>query len=343
MRNLLAGVLGLLLAGGILANGAGLAGAQGLTGAGSVLGAVEGGVAPAVALAGQGLVLPPTIEDVEEMCALLLGCPGIPLSPPKTDFGECVRTVWASMSQPDAVKFSIPLRECGLQSDSCKELRECALRGAAPDGCKGRGKDKAVGFCDNDGRAVTCYKEKIVQVRDCPRYGEQCAAREGQSTCILGACPADVPSDGTPVCSANGLKIFQCDQGKLVSLDCTAFGLACVKDPDGKPTCAAASTPACTKGLARCDGDDHAGCVGGHEVKVQCGKAGMKCTTAPDATTNGVCTAPPIDGGTCTPGPAKCNGNNIDYCVAGKQRSFFCKGLGFSKCNSKNGQVSCGN
>lgn len=340
MRNILAGLLGLLLAGGLALHGAGLAGARGLTPA-PVLAAVEGGITPAITLAGQGLVLPPSIEDIEEMCALLLGCPDVPLTAPKQDFGECVQYFWSSLSSPEAIKFSIPLRECGMQSDSCKELRECALRGAAQDACKGRGKDKAVGFCDNDDRAITCYKEKVVQVRNCPKYGEQCSAREGNATCTLGNCPSDVPSDGSPVCSTNGQKIFSCDKGKLVSLDCTAFGLSCIKD-DGKPSCAVASTPKCTKGSAKCDGDDHVGCISGHEVKVQCGKSGLKCTSTPDKSTIGACTSPPLDGGTCTPGsPSKCSGANIEYCVGGKTRSYFCKGLGFSKCAGKAGQVSC--
>jgi hypothetical protein len=341
MRNVLATLLGLALAGGLVAHGAGLAGAQGLL-PGPVLGAVEGGVAPAIALAGQGLVVPPSVEEVDEMCALLLGCPDVPLSPPKMDHGECVQAVWAALSSPEAVKFSIPLRQCGMQANSCKQLRECALRGATPEICKGRGKDRAVGFCDNDGRAVTCYHERLVQVRDCPHYDEQCAARDGQATCILGPCPTEVPSDGTAVCSTNGQKIFSCDRGKLVSLDCTAFGLACVKDSDGKPGCAPGTTPTCSKNLSKCDGDDHVGCVGSHEVKVQCGKVGMKCSPTVGAKGNiGACTAPTLDGGTCSGSGSKCNGASVEYCIAGKQRSFFCKGLGFSKCAGKPGAAHC--
>lgn len=347
MRKALAVLLGLGLAVGLGVNGVGLAGARGVSGLQAVgptlgLAAVEGGVAPAVALAGQGLVVPPSVEDIEEMCALLLGCPDVPLSPPKRDFGECVSTVLASLSSPEAVKFSIPLRECGLQSSSCKELRECATRGASADVCKGRGKGKALGFCDNDGRAVTCFNEKLVQVRDCPRYGEQCSARDGNSTCTLGDCPGDVPSDGTPVCSGNGQKIFSCDRGKLVSLDCSAFGLSCVKD-DGKPTCAPAASAACSgKGPGSCSGSDHVSCLGGHELRVQCGKASLGCAGTPDAGSFGVCTAPASDAGTCDPkSPSRCNGGRIEYCVGGHTRSYFCKGLGFTKCAGKPGQVSC--
>lgn len=341
MRNLLAGVLGLLLAGGLIAHGAGLADAHGLAQP-TIIPAVEGGIAPAVALANQGIVVPPALEDIEEMCALLLGCPDVPLVAPKNDFGECVAYVQATLSSAEGLKFSVPLRECGLQSDSCKELRECALRGASPAICKGRGKGKAMGFCDDEGHAVTCFNEKLVQIRDCPRFGEQCAARQGQATCTLGECPSDVPPDGTPVCSGNGQKIFSCDRGKLVSMDCSAFGLSCTKH-DGKPTCAAAAAPTCSdKTAPKCSGNDHVSCMSGHEVKVQCGKANLKCAPSPGTSVVGACEAPATDGGTCDPkAAAKCNGNSIEYCIGGKTRSFFCKALGFSKCGGKKGQITC--
>ncbi|MCU0657400.1 MAG: hypothetical protein MUF64_19710 [Polyangiaceae bacterium] len=341
MRNLVAGLLGLLLAGGLVAHGAGLADARGLNPA-PVIPAVEGGIAPAVALAAQGVVVPPALEDIEEMCALLLGCPEVPLVPPKRDFGECVAYVQSTLSSAEGLKFSVPLRECGLQSNSCKELRECALRGASQDSCKGRGKGKAVGFCDDEGRALTCLNEKLVQIRDCPRFGEQCSARQGQATCTLGDCPADLPADGTPTCSPNGQKIFSCDRGKLVSMDCSAFGLSCVKH-EGKITCAAGAAPACDgKSAPHCKDDEQVSCVSGHEVKVQCGKSGMKCATGADPGAIGACVAPPSDAGTCNPkAPAKCDGTSIEYCIGGKTRSYFCKGLGFSKCGGKTGQVSC--
>ena len=346
MRNVLAGFLGTALAVGLAVQGIGLltvgdAKGAALVGGGHPLGAIDGGVAPAIALAGQGLVKPPAVEDIEEMCALLIGCPDVPLSVPSQDLGECVRALWKELSTPDAVKFSIPLRECGLRADSCKELRECGLRGASADVCNGRGQDKTMSFCDADGRAVTCSKGKLVQVRDCPRFGEQCAAKSGGSTCTLGPCPADIPADGTPVCSKNKAKTLVCDSGKLLSFDCGAFGLTCTAGPDGKPTCASEASPACEKDLHKCDGDDHVGCVGGHEVRVQCGKSSMKCLTAATKDSIGVC-QPPEPDSACPPGtPSKCVGNNVQYCAGGKARNFFCKGLGFSKCTGGPGQAHC--
>lgn len=346
MRHSTATALGFVFTGIVALAAAGLGGGDaGATPAllgPKLLGATDGGIAPSIALATQGLVKPPAIEDVEEMCALLIGCNDVPLPIPSQDLGECVRTLWRELAVPEAVKFSISLRECGLGSNSCKALRECALHGVTGDVCAGRGMDKQMSYCDGDGRALTCNKGKLVQVRNCPRFGEQCAAKNGQSTCFLGSCPPDVPADGTPVCSGNGAKIFVCDGGKLLSFDCGGFGLTCTKGPDGKPTCASEKTPACEKDAKRCDGDDHVGCVGGHEVRVQCGKSGMKCAEVATKDSVGTCTAPTAgDGAACSGQPSRCVGNNVQYCAGGKTRSFFCKGLGFAKCVGGPGQARC--
>ncbi len=105
--------------------------------------------------AGQGLVTPPDIEDVEHMCALLTSCHDLPFPPQMIPNSEpsCVRDFMSELTSPDAVKFSLAIRECALQANSCSDLRACALRGASSDACKGRGKTSPVGRCDIDGRA----------------------------------------------------------------------------------------------------------------------------------------------------------------------------------------------
>lgn len=342
MRNVLAIGLGLLLAGGLVASGAGLASAGG-PGSIPVLGAVDGGIQPSLTLAGKGEVVPPSPDDIDFMCALLLGCPDVPINLGLTDHGDCVRNLWREMSKPEAIKFSITMRECGLQSNSCSELKTCAMRGAASNVCDGRGQGKVVGFCDADGRAVKCKDSKLVEVRNCPSVGEQCQARNGTATCTLGKCPADIP-DGSSQCSKNGQKILSCDNNVLVSFDCNAFGLSCVTY-NGAPACASASTTACTSS-DKCTGDTYVGCVTGHEVKVDCAKAGMKCQTPAGANNIGVCDASSLTGTACDPATFKSQcigGNSVQYCVGGHQRTYFCKGSGFSKCQGGPGAAHCSN
>jgi len=291
-------------------------------------------------------VTPPIIDDVEQMCALLSSCDGLPI--PQSllphDFAACVKAMQGDMTSPAAVNFSLTLRECGLRANSCNMLKTCALRGAKPDVCVGRGKTSPAGYCDSDGRAVSCFHEKVLAVRDCPRGGEQCAVREGDSLCTLGACPADVKEGAPATCSASGKRILKCEKGRLSSLDCAAFGLRCGTQADGTPGCTTQGK-VCAPGAKRCEGNVAVGCFNGHESRVDCSAAGLTCNGPPGATAVGACFAPVADSGKCdasgASGTASCNGATISYCADGKSRSYFCKAMGFNKCVKDARGVRC--
>ena len=267
------------------------------------------------------------------MCALLTSCEGLPIPPSliPADFAMCVRKMGEDLLSPGALSFSLTMRECGLLADSCSELRACALRGARADVCNGRGKQAVAGYCDIDGRAISCWHDHVLAVRDCPRGGEQCSVRDGEALCTLGPCPSDMKEGAPPVCSASGTRMLQCEKGRLVSLDCAAFGLNCATTASG-PACAP-PTAACTAGAKRCDGNLAVGCLAGHEVKVDCAVAGLSCGGGAGATQVGACSSPAATTGACDAhSPGRCDGASVKYCFAGKARSYFCKSLGFSRC-----------
>jgi hypothetical protein len=292
----------------------------------------------------QGRVVPPALEDVEQVCALLTSCDRLPIPPSMvpTDFAACVRSIDAELASPGAVAFSLLVRECGLTANSCAELRTCGLRGASPTACAGRGKDNAAGYCDIDGRALSCWHERVAGVRDCPRGGEQCSVREGQSACSLGPCPAGMAEGAAPVCSGSGTRILKCEHGVMTSLDCAAFGLICAAGTGG--AACAPPTPACTGTARRCNGDVAASCYDGHEVKVECAAAGMSCSPIDQgARAVGSCTAPAPATGACNANArARCQGSTLHYCAAGRPRSFPCKALGFNRCVSDANGARCG-
>ncbi len=306
----------------------------------------DAGVPSYIASAGRGQVTPPDVEDVEHMCALLTSCDKLPFPPQMlpTSLQACVASMSGDLSSPNAVKFSLTIRECGLRANSCSELRSCALRGAKPEVCNGRGKSSTVGICDLDGRAISCWHEQVLGVRDCPRGGEQCVVRDGNASCALGPCTGENKEGTPPSCSASGTRILQCDHGKLQSLDCGAFGLRCVVE-NGQAGCAP-STPACTSTAKRCEGNVSVGCVHGHEVRVDCGAAGLACSATPGAKEVGACVspAPAQAADRCDPKDnARCEGATIKYCSAGKKRSYFCKALGFDKCVNDAKGARCSN
>jgi hypothetical protein len=295
------------------------------------------------AVAQRSQVVPPNLGDIERMCALLTSCDklAIPRSLVPEDFASCVKKMSDELSSATAINFSLTLRECGLQSDSCAGLRACAMRGASAESCSGRGKQGFVGFCDDAGRALTCWHDQAVAVRDCPRGGEQCIVVGGEATCTLGPC-GNVAEGDKPRCSASGTHLLHCDKGKLASLDCAAFGLKCSVAPDGTAGCAT-NGPTCVAGAARCDGDVSVACYNGHEVRVDCAAGGLTCNAGPSAGTPvGSCVAPPPAGGTCDPGDkAKCEEANIRYCAAGRPRTYSCKAVGFGRCDGSRDGIHC--
>ena len=289
-------------------------------------------------------VTPADLEDVEHMCALLTACERLPLPSGIVphDFVGCTRTLYAELASPGAVAFSLTLRDCGLRASSCGELRACALRGAKPDVCTGRGKAGPVDMCDGDGRAITCNNERVTLVRDCPRGGEQCVVREGHAVCALGSCDKET----APACSVSGTRVLECKKGKLLSLDCGAFGLQCTASADG-PKCAT-QAPACREGATRCDGATAVGCWHGHEVRVDCGARGLGCGVGSSSSSSsslgvGACTVlappsrPPSSDAGAAPAcdasaPPRCDGASLRWCAWGQPRSYLCKSVGLQRC-----------
>ncbi|MBV9948518.1 MAG: hypothetical protein JOZ69_16835 [Myxococcales bacterium] len=313
---------------------------------------------PLVAQARRGQVSAARVEDVEPMCALLTSCDRLPIPASlfPADFQACVNKISEELASPAAVKFSLTMRECGLRADSCASLRACALRGAGEGACRGRGRQGVVGLCDLDGRALTCWHDEVLAVRDCTRGDEQCIVVDGQATCTLGACSAASEDADRPRCSGSGRHLLRCEKGKLASLDCAAFGLTCVNDASGAAGCAT-SGPPCSGSARRCDGAVAVGCYNGHEVRVDCAAGGLACAApldapasrgdggAPRAQAVGACVTAPVAGaGGCDPlERARCDGDTIRYCYEGRPRSYSCAALGFGRCVAGAAGVRCAN
>lgn len=278
-------------------------------------------------------VVPPALDDVEHMCALLTGCGKLPLPSTPKDFASCVRSMEADLASGAGTTFSLTLRECGLKASSCVALRTCALRGAKADVCAGRGKFGPVDLCDSSGRAVSCLDERVTLVRDCPRGGEQCVVQEGRSFCALGKCTDESP----PACSRSGTRILECKKGKLHSLDCGAFGLRCTTE-SGTPHCTTAGT-LCRDGVTRCEGALAMTCLHGHEAKIDCAAGKLSCGSG---TPVGACSTGAA--ATCDPNEAPtCDGASVTWCAWGSPRSYPCKSMGFATCVSDELGAHCAN
>jgi hypothetical protein len=293
-------------------------------------------MSPYLIKAGTGTVLPPSVDDAEAFCALALACLDIAMYPPAPDFQGCVNALMNQLTGPEALNTSLSIRECGLRATSCKSLRACALKGADATICKDVAMDtkEPIGKCDLDGRAVTCWRGKILGVRNCGLANEICVAKGGKAECALaGACPAGVKDTW----SCAGTRMVKCENAKFLSIDCSVLNLGCVMDK-GVAGCAPTITKACTSSTVTCtkDNDTAIGCASGKQVNVACSDQGMKCADPAKPATDrtvGVCELPvgdkPCD---LAKTKAKCKGSTIEYCSHGTTRAFQCKTIGANKC-----------
>ncbi len=297
--------------------------------------------------AGAGQVLPPSIDDAEAFCAMALACRDVPVFPPAPDFAGCVKSLMEQLSGPGALNASVTIRECGLSSTSCKNLRTCMLKGADPKICDNFAmtSDSPIGKCDVDARAVTCWRGKVLGVRNCGVADELCVVKNGKADCALaGACPANAKDDWT--CA--GSRMVKCQDSKFLSVDCKVLNLSCNSFTDGNGKTAVGCAPP-TPGTCKstnswtCSGKVATGCVNGKEVKVDCGESGMTCGDPKNPTDRsvGACelpanTDPKLQ---CDPKKfdAKCEGANMVYCAAGQIRKYPCKSIGATKCVSDKG------
>lgn len=73
----------------------------------------------------RGEYVPPDLDQVERMCALLTGCSALPIPPNlvPTDFPSCVKRFTEEMTGVGGIEFSLTMRECGLEASSCAALQ----------------------------------------------------------------------------------------------------------------------------------------------------------------------------------------------------------------------------
>lgn len=298
--------------------------------------AVAATVAPATAAdaeAPEARVVPPVLDDVATLCALLSGCNGLPIasSALSDDFGACLKRYAPMLASPASFGVSLAVRECGMRAASCSSFRECLLRGVKAEACAGRGKSGPVGMCDADGRAIVCSKEKVAAVRDCPRGGEHCRVREGEAVCVLDRC--EVTEGEKPKCL--GSKKTVCDKGLIASVDCSVLGMVCEEGPEGA-ACVPKGAPC---GGDRCAGGLAIGCFAGREVAVECDKAGFVCSES--AGPFGRCQRPASEPAACTGEALRCDGAAVKGCFGGSIVNFQCAAVGLKKCEIVGKGVRC--
>jgi len=320
----------------------------------------------------QGAVAAPAFEDIVQACALLVNntcdhqVAGVPQPHPvpipsqyiPASFQACVNKLADELLSPSTVTQTTLLTDCAVNASSCARLRTCALRGADEEACKGRGPDGIVGFCDRDGRALACWHGHILGVRDCPSESENCQVMpasggpnqpQSQAQCVLAPCSAaGMQAGAAPKCSSGNTHVLRCEGGKVTAVNCEQRGLRCFAgvDTNGEAACAT-TLPVCAAGSHRCEGNVSVGCHNGHEVKIDCARAGkgFSCAGGPGAVAVGSCFFTPPSGSTCNPNDTPTcerNGTDIKFCFKGDPRTHNCGAMSKRCVSDRTSGAHCG-
>ena len=321
----------------------------------------------------QGPIAPPAIEDIVQACALLVAntCDHpvgsgvthplpIPTQYIPAGFAACVDKLSEELLSPATVTLTTLLTDCAVNATSCARLRSCALRSADEAACAGRGPVDQVGFCDKDGRALACWHGHILAVRDCPSESENCLVLssdggpnqpQSQAMCVLGTCAQAGMQPGSAKCGGAGgqsTHVLRCESGKVTAINCEQRGLRCSPNggPNGEAACAT-TLPACSAGARRCEGNVAVGCQNGHEVKIDCGRAGkgFSCAGGANAVAVGSCFFTPPSTGACNPNDApSCdrNGTDLKFCFKGEPRTHNCAAMSKRCVNDRTAGAHCG-
>lgn len=282
---------------------------------------------------------PPALAQVAQACVKLVSCTSRPQSAHLRDPSACVDW-WLGSFDP---KSPDPLKECLIKARSCADTQFC-LRGA--------GDGKAAAFCGKGGVVSGCDGDRLVSceddahessVVDCAAMGATCRETKAPGGVVVRACmsPAKCPP-GAPEMRCDGPStIISCREGGFERIDCRA-GTTCEerRDENGDPF-ASCELP----GRRRCDVRH---CEDGRLVDCErvgrtkrprvtdCAAFGLQCAgVGPRAG----CTVP-ADVECDREMLARCDGEALVFCAAGRKQRAACTGLG--ACVQRGSLAACG-
>jgi hypothetical protein len=211
-------------------------------------------------------------------------------------------------------------------SCGCAAIEHCLgwSYARAPESCLGR--------CDGD--VFTGCGDDVQVTIDCGRFGLSC---DPEANCVA---EAAVACDGSEParCSADGELLF-CDDDFMRRAPCQSLGFRCVDDQcTGGGAACSESSPGEGElvdlvGTA-CAGATLTACVAGGQAEVDCATygPGFTCQSVDGNFFCGLAAE-------CVPAdnyaaahPARCDGNQLSFCNAGRLETIDCLSLGFSGC-----------
>lgn len=278
---------------------------------------------------------PEWLDEAAARCARIASCSHAHDAPRLRDPSACIDW-WIARVRSKTE----PIHTCLLDAKTCDDVgvcvREPGNRRAAEYCAAHRGVMTA---CDGDA-LVSCSSDDAEEsaLLDCASLAGKCEERRTGGLVVRGCfspklCPPGAPDER---CDGPGA-IVSCHDGAAERVACGP-GTRCDQHREGNGELSATCEPIaghahCSElGARHCQGDVLVECVvHGHfgDVRVSpCKELGLRCAGS------GARAACVIDRALeCEAGPARCDGESLAFCAAGRMLKVSCGGLGLGPCD----------
>ncbi len=268
------------------------------------------------------------VDEAATKCALISSC-AHPHDPPR-------------IREPSLCAESWLLRgaePCLRQATTCAAIDLCLHAGndaAAASFCAAH--PGTLSACDEKNRFISCG-EDLVTPLDCTALGATCGEIRPAGGLIVRGCVSRAlcPSNAPDARCEGKMGVLSCHEGTVERVTCSA-GEHCEehRDADGDQTamCEVSGDSHCDDvGGSSCRGTELVECLPhGHFGAARtsdCAAAGMVCRGR--GRQAGCVVAGPSS---CTPGPARCEGDHLVFCAAGAEVKVACASVGLGRCDA---------
>jgi len=274
----------------------------------------------------------PSIMPVASACARVVSCSHAHDPPRLQNPSVCVDWWVSHGSDPEGDVA------CLTAATDCAGVERC-LHGA--------GDARAAAYCaahpgtltacDGSDR-IACGDDDVAESTrtDCAAIGATCAQVSAGGGLVSSACVSQklCPPEVTRArCDGPGA-VLSCRDGAVERVPCTD-GTHCLEHAHGDGTefamCEGDGHVACDAVGTRCEGDRLVACEAhghySHSRETDCAAVGLTCSKG---SAGAACVARAAQ---CASGPARCEGDALAFCAAGRPVKVSCPRLGFGSCD----------
>lgn len=237
----------------------------------------------------------------------------------------CLETGWDQAFITGTAAIWIDIYECVLAAvPDCSAVEMCFGGGQPLQPCS----EITDGYCAGSVRVQCDTAHNTFLHQDCATANQECTMANASLSDLVPKCGLGACTEGVHDAACQEYLLLSCAGGNYEVTDCSAQGMICGDDPQGRKACVGTGagcpddfTPTCTDNVL-------VDCQNRHLRQLDCSllAGDFTCSTS---------TSSCVPAGTdCTPGdPELCQGTTIRICVDGSWYPLDCSDLGFTGCS----------